>query len=93
MVIGSKWQLKSLNLDDFTISVDSDKLFLARQARYLGLWERNPITIYIGMIQGALRIWICICHGAPRRFIKEVFLYKGSSLWNKLPPWVKNLRL
>ena len=33
MVIGSKWQLKSLNLDDFTISVDSDKLFLARQAR------------------------------------------------------------
>ena len=38
MVIGSKWQLKSSNLDDFTISVDSDKLFLARQAKYLGLW-------------------------------------------------------
>ena len=37
MVIWSKWQLKSLNLDDFTISVDSDKLFLARQAKYLGL--------------------------------------------------------
>ena len=36
MVIGSKWQLKELNLDDFTISVDSDKLYLARQARYLG---------------------------------------------------------
>ena len=27
MVIGSKWQSKSLNLDDFTISADSDKLF------------------------------------------------------------------
>ena len=44
MVIGSKWQLKSLNLDDFTISVDSDKLFLARQAKYLGLWVRNNLS-------------------------------------------------
>ena len=44
MVIGSKWQLKSLNLDDFTISVDSDKLFLARQAKYLGLWVRNDLS-------------------------------------------------
>ena len=28
MVIGSKWQLKLLNLDGFTISIGSDKLFL-----------------------------------------------------------------
>ena len=42
-VIGSKWQLKSLNLDDFTISVDSDKLLLAKQAKYLGLWVRNDL--------------------------------------------------
>ena len=32
VVIGSKWQLQELNLNDFTISVDSDKLYLARQA-------------------------------------------------------------
>ena len=44
MVIGSKWQLKSLNLDDFTISVDSDKLFLASQAKYLSLWVRNDLS-------------------------------------------------
>ena len=37
----SNWQLKSLNLDDFTIAVDSDNLFLAKQGRYLGLWVRN----------------------------------------------------
>ena len=43
-VIGSKWQLKSLNLDDFAISVDFDKLFLGRQARYLGLWVRNDLS-------------------------------------------------
>ena len=44
MVIGSKWQLKSFNLDDFTISVDSDKLLLAKQAKYLGLWVRNHLS-------------------------------------------------
>ena len=32
-----------MNLDDFTISVDSDKLYLARQARYLGFWVRNDL--------------------------------------------------
>ena len=44
MLIGRKWQLKSLNVDDFTISIASDKLFLARQARYLGLWVRNDLS-------------------------------------------------
>ena len=34
------------------------------------------VLICMGMIQGALRIWICIYHGAPRRFIKEVFLIR-----------------
>ena len=45
-LFGSKWQLKSLNLDDFTIAVDSDNLFLAKQpigSRYLGLWVRNGV--------------------------------------------------
>ena len=44
MVIGSKRQLEQFDLDDFTISVDSDKLYLARQARYLGLWVRNDLS-------------------------------------------------
>ena len=44
MVIGSKWQLKAFNFDDFIISVDSDKLYLAREARYLGLWVRNDLS-------------------------------------------------
>ena len=44
MVIGSEWQLKSLNLDDVTISVDSGKLLLAKQVKYLGLWVRNDLS-------------------------------------------------
>ena len=43
LVIRNKWQSKWSNLDDFTMSVDSDKLFLAGQARYLGLWVRNDL--------------------------------------------------
>ena len=27
--------------------------------------------------------------GCPKRIYKRSILYKGSSLWNKLPPWVK----
>ena len=44
MVVGSKFHLKSLNLDDFTISVDSDKLLLATQAKYSGLWVSNDLN-------------------------------------------------
>ena len=41
MIIGSKFQLRSLNLDDFAISVNADKLQLVEKAKYLGLWVRN----------------------------------------------------
>ena len=41
MIIGSKFQLRSLNLDDFAISVNADKLQLAEKAKYLSLWVRN----------------------------------------------------
>ena len=37
MIIGSKFQLRSLNLDDFAISVNADKLQLVEQAKYFGL--------------------------------------------------------
>ena len=44
MVIGSKYQLKSWNLDDFKNSVDSDKQRLATQANYFGLWVSNDLS-------------------------------------------------
>ena len=37
MAIGSKFQLRSLNLHDFAISVDTDKLQLVAQTKYLSL--------------------------------------------------------
>ena len=43
MINGSKFQLRSLNLDDFAISVKADKLQLVEKAKYLGLWVRNDL--------------------------------------------------
>ena len=43
MVIESKFQLRSLNLDVFAISVNTDKLQLFEHARYLGLWVQNDL--------------------------------------------------
>ena len=44
MIIGSRFQLRSLNLDDFAISVNADKLQLVEKAKYLGLWVRNDLS-------------------------------------------------
>ena len=44
MIIGSTCQLRSLNLDDFTIAINVDKLQLVEQAKYLGLWIRNDLS-------------------------------------------------
>ena len=44
MVIGSKFQLRSLNLGDFAISINVDELQLVEEAKYLGLWMRNDLS-------------------------------------------------
>ena len=44
LVIGSKFQLRSLNLDDFAISMNVDKLQLVEQAKFLGLWVQNDLS-------------------------------------------------
>ena len=36
MIIGSKFQLRSLNLDDFAISVNADKLQLVEKSQIFG---------------------------------------------------------
>ena len=62
MVFGSKWQLKELNLDDFIISADSDKLFLASQATYLDLWVKNDLSWddhILELCRKCISIFIC----------------------------------
>ena len=51
------------------------------------------MLIYMGMIQGALRIWIDIYRGAPRRLIKEVFCTRVVHYGISSHRGSKNLRL
>ena len=44
MAIDSKAQLQSLNLDQFPISLDSNKIEFANQAKYLGLLVKDDLS-------------------------------------------------
>ena len=44
MIIGSKFQPQSLQLDYFSISLDSDRLELVERAKYLGLYVKNYLS-------------------------------------------------
>ena len=44
MAIGSKVQLKSLNLDPFSINLESNKIEFVNKAKYLGLLVKDDLT-------------------------------------------------
>ena len=44
MIIGSIWQLKSLNLDDFVINYNDTPLELVERAKYLGMFINSDIS-------------------------------------------------
>ena len=43
IVIGSKAQLQSLNLDQFSINLDSNQIELVNKAKYLGLLVKDDL--------------------------------------------------
>ena len=45
MIIGSKLQLQSLQLDNFSISLDSDQLELVESVKHLGLYAKNDLSL------------------------------------------------
>ena len=45
MVIGSKVQLQSLNLDQFSINLDSNQIGLVNKAKYIGLLVKDDLTV------------------------------------------------
>ena len=44
MVIGSKAQLQSLNLDQFSVNLDSNKIEFVNKAKYLGLLVKDDLS-------------------------------------------------
>ena len=45
MVIGSKAQLQSLNLDQFSINLDINKIKFVNKAKYLGLLVKDVLSL------------------------------------------------
>ena len=44
MIFGSKMQLQSLNLDQFSINLESNKIELVNRAKYLGLLVKDYLS-------------------------------------------------
>ena len=57
MIIGSKFQLQSLQLDNFSMSLDSDKLELVERAKYLGLYVKKMISPGTNTYWKRVKIW------------------------------------
>ena len=51
MIIGSKMQVQSLNLDQFFINLESDKIELVDKAKYLGLLVKDDLSLYEHILQ------------------------------------------
>ena len=57
MIIGSKFQLQSRQLDNFSMSLDSDKLELVERAKYLGLYVNNMICPGTNTYWKRVKMW------------------------------------
>ena len=44
MIIGSKMQLQSSNIDQFSINLESNKIELVNRAKYLGLLVKDDLS-------------------------------------------------
>ena len=56
MIIGSKMQPQSLNLEQFSLNLESDKIELVNRAKYFGLlvkdyvsWDEHSLQLYKNM--------------------------------------------
>ena len=51
MIIGSKMHLQSLNLDQFSINLENDKIDLVNKAKYLGMLVKDDLSWDEHMLQ------------------------------------------
>ena len=58
MIIGSKMQPQLVNLDQFTLNVESDKIELVNRAKYCTLvyWWKI-VSVGMSIIYNYIRIW------------------------------------
>ena len=91
MVIGSKFQLRSLNLDELAISVHVDKLQLVKQAKYLDLiWDGHILELCWKMYYD-VHMFRRLREILPSQFLLNIFeshvqskIDDGLSIWGVL---------
>ena len=89
-----KFQLQSLQLDNFSISLDSDKLELIERAKYLVLYVKNYLSWdehILKMCQNMncfIHVLHCLCRIFPRGLLLKVYKsYIQSKLEYGLTIW------
>lgn len=94
MVIGTRSQMKSLNVDEFIIKYDSSPLELVSNAKYLGLYVNADLAwdMHIMQLCKQMRFYVSMLRRLRKVFNKEIMLkiYRayiqpkfdyGISLW------------
>ena len=94
MVIGSKAQLQSLNLDQFSINLDSNKIEFVNKAKYLGLLVKDDLSWddHILQLCKTMNYYVNVLRRLNKIFPKQLLLkiYKsyvqsnldyGLSIW------------
>ena len=94
MVIGSKAQLQSLNLDQFSINLDSNKIEFVNKAKYLGLLVKDDLSWddHILQLCKTMNYYVHVLRRLNKIFPKQLLLkiYKsyvqskldyGLSIW------------
>ena len=94
MVIGSKAQLQSLNLDQFSINLDSNKIEFVNKAKYLGLLVKYDLSWADHILQlcKTMNYYVHVLRRLKKIFPKQLLLkiYKsyvqskldyGLSIW------------
>ena len=94
MVIGSKAQLQSLNLDQFSVNLDSNKTELVNKAKYLGLLVKDDLNWddHILQLCKTMNYYVHVLRRLNKIFPKQLLLkiYKsyvqskldyGLSIW------------
>ena len=94
MVIGSKAQLQSINLDQFSISLDSNKIEFVNKAKYLGLLVKDDLSWddHILQLCKTMNYYVHVLRRLNKIFPKQLLLkiYKsyvqskldyGLSIW------------
>ena len=94
IVIGSKAQLQSLNLDQFSINLDSSQIWFVNKAKYLGLLVKDDLSWedHISQLCKTMNYYVHVLRRlnkiSPKQLLLKIYKsYVQSKLDNGLSIW------